>query len=191
FLLENKNYQPEAYLLLAELVAKVTYNASGQSAPFDSGKMNRIKRILIAILFLNFAYTVQGQDVLPDTTAVVIDSIHFSGYSLLVKARIDSVGKPMQLPYNALVQESIFKYDRRKADISKMLGLAPYYFPLFEQALKKYQLPDELKYLPIIESELDPTAISKSGAAGLWQRLAPLAGSPPAHSPVTLRGAVR
>jgi hypothetical protein len=36
FLLDNKNYQPEAYLLLAELVAKVTYNASGQSAPFDS-----------------------------------------------------------------------------------------------------------------------------------------------------------
>ncbi len=47
FLLDNKNYQPEAYLLLAELVAKVTYNASGQSAPFDSDSGHHIASLAL------------------------------------------------------------------------------------------------------------------------------------------------
>ena len=50
-----------------------------------------------------------------------------------------------------------------------MLGLSEYYFPMFEEALDRYDLPLELKYLPIIESALNPKALSRAGACGLWQ----------------------
>ena len=53
--------------------------------------------------------------------------------------------------------------------MSYMLGLGEYYYPLFEQELNKHHLPLELKYLPVIESALNPVAISRAGAAGLWQ----------------------
>jgi membrane-bound lytic murein transglycosylase D len=50
-----------------------------------------------------------------------------------------------------------------------MLGASNFYMPIFEEALEMYQLPLELKYLPIIESALNPKAVSRVGAAGLWQ----------------------
>ena len=50
-----------------------------------------------------------------------------------------------------------------------MMRRAPYYFPIFERKLAEYGLPDELKYLSIIESGLNPKAISRVGAGGLWQ----------------------
>ncbi|MDP1340479.1 transglycosylase SLT domain-containing protein, partial [Klebsiella variicola] len=50
-----------------------------------------------------------------------------------------------------------------------MLGLARLYFPIFEEMLDKYNLPVELKYLAIIESALNPVAVSRAGATGLWQ----------------------
>ena len=50
-----------------------------------------------------------------------------------------------------------------------MMRMSEYYFPLFEEVLARYNLPYELKYLPIIESALNPMARSYVGAAGLWQ----------------------
>jgi membrane-bound lytic murein transglycosylase D len=60
-------------------------------------------------------------------------------------------------------------YIRRKQSVSALLGLAKYYFPLFEETLDKYNCPLELKYLAIIESALNPVAVSRAGATGLWQ----------------------
>ncbi|MCB9189586.1 MAG: transglycosylase SLT domain-containing protein [Flavobacteriales bacterium] len=56
---------------------------------------------------------------------------------------------------------------------SRMLGLSTLYFPIFETKLSAYHLPYELKYLPIVESALNPKAISRSGAGGLWQFMPP------------------
>ena len=50
-----------------------------------------------------------------------------------------------------------------------IMRMGEYYFPLFEEALARYNLPYELKYLPVIESALNPMARSHMGAAGLWQ----------------------
>ena len=58
---------------------------------------------------------------------------------------------------------------RNRAYTLKAAQDAYYYFPIFEKYLKKYNLPQELKYLSIIESGLNPRAISRAGAAGLWQ----------------------
>jgi len=77
---------------------------------------------------------------------------------------------PMDLGYNEKVQPFIDNYlGRNKALIAKMQGLSPFYFAIFEQMLDKYNLPLELKYLPIVESALNPKAKSYSGASGLWQ----------------------
>ncbi|MCB0402783.1 MAG: LysM peptidoglycan-binding domain-containing protein [Flavobacteriales bacterium] len=77
---------------------------------------------------------------------------------------------PFSLVYNHYVDGYINLYaKRRKKTTAKMLGLAPVYFPIFEENLDKYGIPLELKYLPIVESALNPKAKSRVGATGLWQ----------------------
>ena len=76
----------------------------------------------------------------------------------------------MEMAYNEVVQKFIDRYSGRlRHSISYMLGASNFYIPIFEEALEAYQLPLELKYLPIIESALNPKAVSRVGAAGLWQ----------------------
>jgi membrane-bound lytic murein transglycosylase D len=80
------------------------------------------------------------------------------------------INTPMDLVYNDKVQVFIDSYlGLNKALISRMKGLAPYYFPMFERELDLYDLPLEFKYLAIVESALNPKARSQSGASGLWQ----------------------
>lgn len=76
----------------------------------------------------------------------------------------------IEMPYNSAVKSfiEIFTQHRRK-QVEYLLGLGDYYFPIFEEALDAQRLPLELKYLPIIESALNPRAVSRSGATGLWQ----------------------
>jgi len=76
----------------------------------------------------------------------------------------------MEMAYNDVVRACIDRYAiRLRRQVSFMLGASNFYMPIFEQALETYQLPLELKYLPIIESALNPTAVSRAGATGLWQ----------------------
>lgn len=76
----------------------------------------------------------------------------------------------MEMPYNTVVRKLIDQYTGRlRHSVSYMLGAANFYMPIFEEALSLYNLPLELKYLPIIESALDPMATSRKGAVGLWQ----------------------
>jgi membrane-bound lytic murein transglycosylase D len=93
---------------------------------------------------------------------------------LVNKNCIESLNQktPLELEYNPVVKKSIdhFLKDRKK-DIEIYLGRSNYYFPIIEQALDRYNLPLELKYIAIIESGLNPFAKSPSGAVGLWQFL--------------------
>ena len=76
----------------------------------------------------------------------------------------------MEMPYNSIVREYIERYTGKlRNQVSVMLAANNFYMPLFEEALDAYELPLELKYLPIIESALKPTARSRAGALGLWQ----------------------
>ena len=84
--------------------------------------------------------------------------------------RLQQLVSPVQLPYNPIVRGYIARYTNpRYGTISRILGLSQYYFPLIEEELIKAGLPVELRALPIIESALNPTAVSRMGAAGLWQ----------------------
>jgi len=77
---------------------------------------------------------------------------------------------PMDLVYNPYVKQYIKVYtQQRRSQLSRMMGLAEYYFPMFEEVLDQYDLPLELKYLSIVESALNPRAKSWAGATGLWQ----------------------
>jgi membrane-bound lytic murein transglycosylase D len=85
-------------------------------------------------------------------------------------SRLQSLDSFIPLPYNDLVKKLInFYLNKRRGQVSIMMGLTSYYFPLFEEVLAKYDLPTELKYLPIIESALNPKIVSRAGASGLWQ----------------------
>ena len=89
-----------------------------------------------------------------------------------IKARLKILNEksPIELVYNKTVENAIKYYlGKNKKLVSRMLGLAPEYFPMFESQLDKYDIPLEFKYLAIVESALNPRARSRSGARGLWQ----------------------
>ena len=76
----------------------------------------------------------------------------------------------IEMPYNEVVQKFIDRYSGKlRRSVSYMLGASNFYMPIFEEALEAYNLPLELKYLPVIESALNPKAVSRVGATGLWQ----------------------
>ncbi len=84
--------------------------------------------------------------------------------------RLSKLPSIIEMPYNQIVRTYINMYaGRLRERVSYMLGLSHFYFPLFEQALDAENMPLELKYLPVIESALNPAATSRVGAAGLWQ----------------------
>lgn len=84
--------------------------------------------------------------------------------------RLSRMPTVMEMPYNEIVRKFIDMYaGRLRNQVSFMLSACNFYMPIFEEALDAYNLPLELKYLPIIESALNPSAVSRAGAGGLWQ----------------------
>ncbi|MDR0769341.1 MAG: transglycosylase SLT domain-containing protein [Dysgonamonadaceae bacterium] len=84
--------------------------------------------------------------------------------------RLSKLPNIIELPYNDIVRQSIELYviHSRKL-VEYMLGIESFYFPMIEETLDKYDLPLELKYLAVVESALNPAALSRRGASGLWQ----------------------
>ncbi|MBQ5663725.1 MAG: transglycosylase SLT domain-containing protein [Bacteroidaceae bacterium] len=84
--------------------------------------------------------------------------------------RLDRLPSIIQMTYNDVTKQFIERYaNRHRRLVSNMLGLSAYYMPMIESALDSYNMPQELKYLPIIESAFNPKAVSRVGAKGLWQ----------------------
>lgn len=88
----------------------------------------------------------------------------------VIRERLSKLNTVIEMPFNQIVRSYIDRYTARgRGAVSTLLGLSIYYMPIFEQALEAQGLPLELKYLPVIESGLNPNAVSKHGATGLWQ----------------------
>ena len=84
--------------------------------------------------------------------------------------RLSRIPAVMEMPYNEIIRKFIDMYTGRlRNQVSFMLSACNFYMPIFEEALDAYNLPLELRYLPIIESALNPSAVSRAGASGLWQ----------------------
>lgn len=88
--------------------------------------------------------------------------------------RLASLPRIIPMPYNNVVRDCIDLYTERRRNLVRyMLGMADYYFPIIEEVLDKHGLPIELKYLAVVESALNPVALSRVGACGLWQFMLP------------------
>lgn len=84
--------------------------------------------------------------------------------------RLEQINSFIDLSYNPIVKRFINAYTHKnKSQVEVMIGLSDYYFPLFEEILDRNNLPLELRMLPVIESALNPKAVSRVGATGLWQ----------------------
>ncbi len=111
-------------------------------------------------------YTRNREDCNSDKNIATSDAV--------VMERLSRLPSMIELSYNDEVRKCIDLYvDRRRTLVSYMLGLANFYFPMIEQALDENNLPLELKYLVVVESALNPTAVSRAGATGLWQFMLP------------------
>jgi|TARA_B100001142_G_C14333571_1_gene655031 membrane-bound lytic murein transglycosylase D len=124
------------------------------------------------LLFYTHFYAVAETDEQSDSLVNVQSINQNAADSILFSKRLNILNEqtPFDLVYNKYVENSIKSYlGRDKKLVSRMLGIAPIYFPMFEEYLDKYDIPLEFKYLAIVESALNPKARSRSGARGLWQ----------------------
>lgn len=93
-----------------------------------------------------------------------------SSEDMLIIDRLSRIPTTIDMPLNDITRTFINTYSNRmRNSVAIMLGASNFYMPIFEEALERYDLPLELRYLPVIESALRPSATSHAGAAGLWQ----------------------
>lgn len=84
--------------------------------------------------------------------------------------RIKAMNSFISLPYNSIVRNYIILYsEKMTAKMSSILGLCDYYMPIFQEIFDRYGMPEELKAMAVIESALNPLAVSRAGAKGMWQ----------------------
>src|SRR5687768_3561903 len=111
-----------------------------------------------------------------DPVDTYVENSHLDEQEALIRERLPTVVTIVSPTYNAAVRSYLNTYIYRRPQMTvNMLGWAKYYFPIFEKALQEEGLPTDLKYLAIVESALNPNAISRSGAGGLWQFMKPTA----------------
>jgi membrane-bound lytic murein transglycosylase D len=105
-----------------------------------------------------------NQVISPDDTVITEfpDSVY--------KQRISKINSIISLPYHNIIRNHIRVYTGlKREDFRAILGLMVYYFPMIENIFDSYGLPAELKYMAVIESALNPNAVSRAGATGMWQ----------------------
>lgn len=101
-----------------------------------------------------------------------IDSAHFASRvsDEVLMARLKAMNPVFALPFNETVKNYMILYaEKRPKSMARVLGLSPYLMPMMEEAFSRYDLPLELKYMSIIESMMNPLAVSRAGAKGMWQ----------------------
>ena len=104
--------------------------------------------------------------------APMLDSLHLTSVvsDTVMISRLSAMNPYFSLPFNDIVKNYMIVYsEKRGVAMQQAMGLSEYYFPIFEEIFIKYGLPQELKYLAVVESMLKPTATSRAGAKGLWQ----------------------
>ncbi|MEQ9426481.1 MAG: LysM peptidoglycan-binding domain-containing protein [Cyclobacteriaceae bacterium] len=132
--------------------------------------MSRIfKVVFLVILCFGRINSIAQEKSVEEEDSVVYDFIPDVSYDT-IETRLSRIEGEVALNFTEKVKAFIDYFTVRNRDYTRAaLANANYYFPIFEKYLAKHGLPDELKYLSIIESGLNPRAISRAGAAGLWQ----------------------
>ena len=107
-----------------------------------------------------------------DITEYDMDSVRFESNvpDEVYIERIRQMNSFITLPYNDIVKNYIILYsEKMNTRMANILGLCKYYMPIFEEILNKYDMPEELKAMAVIESAMNPRAVSRAGAKGMWQ----------------------
>lgn len=135
-------------------------------------KLNVAFFLSLIVVFPGFSSVT---DALPGDTVELFESSYSYDYIPdasyeLIEDRLSCINTDMPLTFNEQVQSFVDYFTVRNRDYTReVIGRKGLYFPTFEKYLKKYGIPDELKYLSIVESALRPEARSRVGAEGLWQ----------------------
>ena len=142
-----------------------TYDFANKTIGADSVIIKQLDDLMNSWYAKNTSYREQSQKPFKqiDVNTENSDSV----IMLRLKAITDETVFPMV--FNPEIRNYILLYLKRKQKVSTLLGLSKSYFPMFEESLDKYGCPLELRYLAVIESALNPNAVSRAGATGLWQ----------------------
>lgn len=156
-------------ILLAIFFAVLSTNAFSISDTIiikSDGNAERITRDLDSLIsswYVNIALKNGQEEFQNDTFAIQFSDTVYSN-------RLSKINSIISLPYNNIIRNHIHVYTiKQREKFSAVLGLKDYYFPMIEDVFDSYGLPAELKYMAVIESALNPNAVSRMGATGLWQ----------------------
>ncbi|WP_207426519.1 lytic transglycosylase domain-containing protein [Pedobacter sp. SYSU D00535] len=132
--------------------------------------------VLFSVLGLaSISYSAAGNAFDVTVTSSANPPVTISGSSRDYQESLEALEKTVPLAYNESVKRMINYYSTsQKSRFSRVLGLAEYYFPIYEKIFRERGIPEEIKYLSIVESSLNPYALSSAQAGGLWQFLEPV-----------------
>ena len=149
--------------VLGEDEAVFVRNAKGENEEIDVPEALTFELDSILYDYSTRNYLAKDEDCnLPDYNPEFAEEVYIK--------RLSQLPTVMEMAYNDVVRKFIDRYSGHlRRTVSLMLGAQNFYMPIFEEALESYNLPLELKYLPVIESALNPNAVSHAGATGLWQ----------------------
>lgn len=159
------------------LFLPVTLKSQETQTIIDTSNINLVDSAAFDLNFdanldslLNLYYVEQTVSKDPDFWNLGSDSIVPDFPDSVYIARLAAIPSAVNLTYNTTVRNFIEVYSRNRRNLVEvMLGLSQYYFPIFDDIFDYYGVPNELKYMSIIESALNPRAYSRARAAGLWQ----------------------
>ena len=152
-----------------KIETKVSYLDSIKNSFVKSAIASRVDSLWMRELTNLDLYNNLSEDI---KTINIDQTVDYELPTALLKERLAAMDakSPFNIEYNLGLEniiKSFLKY--RKKSFERLMGTSEYYFPIFEEALAKQNVPLEIKYLAIVESALNPKAVSKMGATGLWQ----------------------
>lgn len=159
------SFEHRRYLEDSELIAVMEGNSEAETD--DTVYTAEMRDSLLQLWYKNS--TIVNYDALHEYD---MDSVRFSSNvsDEEMMRRLEAMNSFISLPFNENVKNYIILYsEKMPSRMGRVLGLSNYYFPIFEDILNRYDLPEELKYMAVVESMLNPTATSHAGAKGIWQ----------------------
>jgi membrane-bound lytic murein transglycosylase D len=139
--------------LFIPILCLISLQFANASSIFKSGSLNTSTQLFGDTTFAHAA----------------ADNAQLNADQSVIKQRLDAIKKDVPLDYNEFVQNYIDIYSQNREEMGHVIGLSKYYFPIYEKIFRDAGIPPEIEYLSIVESKLDPNAISRVGATGPWQ----------------------
>lgn len=154
------------FLILAMPISSMAQSIEQKKHIYQDSLLTNFHENLDSLIHLWYIKNAIDKNERVDSVAPDIPEFSDSVYI----ARLQNIPSVVELSYNKIVRNYIHVYTKkRRENVQYMLAMADYYFPVFESILEEYGLPTELKYMAIIESALNPRAVSRVGATGIWQ----------------------